>query len=201
MIAPADVTGVVLAGGRGRRMGGIDKGWLTLDGVPLIEYVLTGLDPQVGEVVISANRHLERYRKLGHAVAVDPEPGYLGPLTGALGAMHLVTTSWTVMVPVDMPRLPCDLVARLAAARGEADIVVAHDGDRLQPLVALLRTSLRDDLATWLAKGEAKVLLWYERHRWSQADFSDCATRFANLNTPEEHAKAQESVGGGGIDG
>lgn len=197
MISPTDVTGVILAGGRGRRMGGQDKGWLMLDGRPLVEHALSRLAPQVGGLVVSANRHLERYRGLGVPIVTDPLPDYPGPLAGALGAMRLVATPWVLLAPVDMPWLPLETCERLARARGEADIAVAHDGERLQPLVALIRTSLRDDLAAWLAGGGGKVVHWYARHRWCEVDFSDLGPRFANLNTPQDHARAESGARGG----
>ncbi|KAA0017940.1 molybdenum cofactor guanylyltransferase [Salinicola corii] len=182
----ADVTGVLLAGGRGQRMGGVDKGWVELDGLPLVTQVLQRLSPQVDRVVISANRHLDRYRRLGHAVVTDSLPDYPGPLAGALGALQEVSTPWILLTPVDMPWLPVDTLSRLSGAIGEADIAVAHDGRRLQPLVALIRSSLSGDLAQWLAAGGGRVVTWYGRHRWIQVDFSAQEVQFANLNTPRE---------------
>lgn len=187
MIERADITGVVLAGGRGSRLGGVDKGWVALDGRPLIEHALSRLTPSVGSVVISANRHLDRYRGLGYPVVEDRLPDHPGPLVGLLSTMQQIESPWTLVMPVDMPWLPSSLVAVLAVqCADEVDILVADDGERLQPLVALLRTSLRDDLATWLAGGEAKVLRWYERHAWRGVDFSAFVDRFVNVNTPEE---------------
>lgn len=205
MIERSDVTGVLLAGGRGRRMGGVDKGWLSLDGEPLVERALRRLAPQVDRIVISANRHVDDYRRLGHAVATDSLPDYPGPLTGLSSALPLVSTPWVLLTPVDMPWLPSDLVPRLSSAMGEADIVVAHDGQRLQPLVALIRSSLREDLAEWLKAGGGKVIGWYDRHRWCRVEFSNREAEFTNLNTPQEHERAQRggeaSTGSSGCDG
>lgn len=191
MIERSDVTGVVLAGGRGRRMGGVDKGWLMLDSEPLVERAIAAMALQVDRIVISANRNIERYRRLEHPVVRDSLPDYPGPLAGALSAMQVVFTPWTLLAPVDVPWLPSDALQRLVVAIADHDIAVAHDGERLQPLVALLRTSLQQDLGEWLTQGDGKVVRWYERHRWCQVDFSDVADRFANLNTPEEHERAE----------
>ncbi|WP_198655753.1 molybdenum cofactor guanylyltransferase MobA [Salinicola sp. CR57] len=196
MIERADVTGVLLAGGRGQRMGGVDKGWVDLDGRPLVAQAVQRLSPQVDRVVISANRHLDRYRRLGHAVVTDTLPGYPGPLAGALGALRVVSTPWILLIPVDMPWLPVDTLARLAGGIGEADIAVAHDGGRLQPLVALIRSSLGADLSEWLAAGGGRVVTWYDRHRWVQVDFPGLEAQFANLNTPHEVALAERAQAG-----
>ncbi|MDH4573365.1 molybdenum cofactor guanylyltransferase [Salinicola acroporae] len=186
----ADVTGVLLAGGRGQRMGGVDKGWVDLDGRPLVAQALQRLSSQVDRVVISANRHLDRYRRLGHAVVTDSLPGHPGPLAGALGALREVSTPWILLAPVDMPWLPVDTLARLAGAIGGADIAVAHDGRRLQPLVALIRSSLGADLSDWLAAGGGRVVTWYDRHDWIEVGFPGQDAQFTNLNTPHEVALA-----------
>ncbi|WP_245392698.1 molybdenum cofactor guanylyltransferase MobA [Salinicola halimionae] len=195
MIDRADVTGVLLAGGRGQRMGGVDKGWLTLEGEPLVERALRRVAPQVDRIVISANRHVDDYRRLGHAVVTDSLPDYPGPLAGLLSALPIVSTPWVLLTPVDMPWLPFDLVPRLSSAIGEADIVAAHDGQRTQPLVALIRSSLYEDLARWVTEGGSKVISWYGRHRWCQVEFSNREAQFANLNTPQEHNWADQGGG------
>ncbi|WP_110689320.1 molybdenum cofactor guanylyltransferase MobA [Salinicola endophyticus] len=196
MIAAAEITGVVLAGGRGQRMGGEDKGWVELARRPLIEHVLTRLRPQVGALVISANRHLPRYRGYGVPVVADSEPDFPGPLAGALAAMRVASTPWLLLAPVDTPWLPRDLCRRLAQAAGQADIVVVHDGERPQPLTALMRTSLEEDLAGWLESGAGRVLDFYQRHRWCQVDFADSHVSFANLNTPQERERAERAPWG-----
>jgi len=184
------VTGVLLAGGRGRRMGGVDKGWVMLDGVPLVQRAIQRLTPQVDQIVISANRHVDRYRRLGYPVVTDPLPDYPGPLAGLSGAMQTIATPWILLTPVDMPWLPAEVLSRLSSVADEADIVVAHDGERLQPLVALIRSSLREDLTRWLQTGGGKVIAWYARHRWCQVDFSDRNAQFANFNTQREIERA-----------
>ncbi len=186
-----DVTGVILAGGQGRRMGGCDKGWVELAGRPLVARALERLAPQVAEVVIVANRHLDAYRRLPARVVCDAEAGYHGPLMGIYSAMRAATTPWVAITPCDSPALPVDLVARLAAEVGDADIAVAHDGERLHPVVALLRTRLADDLHGALQAGERAIRRWYAGHAWRQVGFADCPESFANLNTEDERRRLE----------
>ncbi len=172
-------------------MGGIDKGWVEVSGRPLIERLVERLSPQVGGVIVNANRELARYRGLGVPVVSDDVQGYPGPLAGAAAGMRRVTTPWTLLAAVDMPWLPLDCVASLASAAEGADIISAHDGERCQPLVALIRTALHIDLDNWLAEGGAKVTDWYARHRWQEVRFVNGDQAFANLNTPEDRAAAE----------
>ncbi len=177
-------------------MGGVDKGWVDVSGRFLVERLVERLSPQVGEVVINANRELDRYRELGLPVISDDVHGFPGPLAGAAAAMRAVRTPWTLLAPIDMPWLPLDCATTLSAAADGADIVSAHDGERRQPLVALIRTSLREDLQAWLATGEAKVIVWYARHRWREVSFECGGRAFANLNTPEERVMAERQERG-----
>ncbi|MEW8500460.1 MAG: molybdenum cofactor guanylyltransferase MobA, partial [Candidatus Thiodiazotropha taylori] len=132
----SDYTAVILAGGRGSRMGGNDKGLILFDGKPLIEHVVNTIAPQVGRLLINANRNMVEYQRFGYPVIRDELSGYQGPLAGIYSALEQITTSNLITVPCDGPRLPKDLVARLASAReaAAADIAVAHDGKRLQPV-------------------------------------------------------------------
>ena len=184
----AEITAVILAGGMGRRMGGQDKGLVELDGEPLILHVIRALEPQVGEVLINANRNLHRYADFGHAVVRDDLEGFQGPLAGMLSAMRRAQTPLLLTVPCDAPLLPGDLAARLATDLREQDarIAVAHDGRRLQPVHALMETALADDLEAFLASGERKIDRWYARHPMSETDFSDRPETFVNVNTLEE---------------
>ncbi len=182
------VTGVVLAGGRGRRMGGHDKGLVELAGRPLIDYVLEGLRPQVDSLLINVNRNHERYAACGERLVDDTLTGYQGPLAGFAAAMAAAETPWILTVPCDGPLLPKDLLSRLAHAvdRDDAELAVAHDGDRLQPVYALLPVSLYPSLSAFLDAGERKIDLWYAHHRMAKADYSDCKEAFRNINTPEQ---------------
>ncbi|XKE47185.1 molybdenum cofactor guanylyltransferase [Halomonas organivorans] len=194
MIDRDALTGLVLAGGQGRRMGGRDKGLETFAGRPLACHALAPLQGRVAEVLINANRHLDAYAALADRVIPDAEAGYQGPLMGIYSGLRAATTDWVVVVPCDSPALPGDLVARLIAGRGEAEIAVAHDGERLHPVVALIRRQLVDDLGRALAEGERKIDRWYARHDWRAVDMSDCPAAFANLNTDDDKRRLEEEV-------
>ena len=181
-------TGLVLAGGLARRMGGDDKGLVNLAGRPMIAWVLDRLSPQVSVTLINANRNGDRYADLGCDVVADTEDGFLGPLAGMLSGLQACQTPWMLAVPCDSQLLPSDLAQRLhrGAQNAQTDIAVAHDGERLQPVFALLRTTLREDLQRWLGSGERKIDRWYARCGAQTVDFSDCPQAFRNVNTPEE---------------
>lgn len=198
MIDKSGITALVLAGGRGQRMGGSDKGLLTVAGRPLIELVLEAVRPQVGQVLISANRNHVRYRAYGHPVLPDPMEDYQGPLAGFLAGMRAADTPYLATLPCDGPLLGDDFVTRLAAALASAaaDVAVAHDGQRLQPVNALMRTSLLPSLEDFLAAGDRKIDLWYARHHWVSADFSDAPQQFVNVNTPEDRARLERGARG-----
>ncbi len=185
---PRDITAIVLAGGRGSRLGGQDKGWLEVDGRPLIEQVLAAMRPQVAGVVVSANRNRARYAALGVPVVADRESDHAGPLAGIAAALARVPTPWAVVVPCDGPCPPPDLVARLARALDQqgGEVAVAHDGRRLQPLHLLLPRRLQADVAAWLASGRRAVLGWLEGRRVAVADCADVAGAFLNINRPED---------------
>ncbi|MCB1762949.1 MAG: molybdenum cofactor guanylyltransferase, partial [Gammaproteobacteria bacterium] len=159
------ITAVILAGGRGRRMGGQDKGLLELDGRPLIKHVLTGIAPHVGAVIINANRNLDRYSGFGYPVVRDDLAGFQGPLAGFAAAMVAATTPYIITLPCDGPRVPVAYVQtmRVTLQSSGAELAVAHDGERLQPVYALVPCSLSADLINFLAKGDRKIELWYQR--------------------------------------
>ncbi len=191
MIPTHDLTGMVLAGGEGRRMGGRDKGLEPFAGLPLVGHVVKRLEGQVAELLINANRNADAYRFFADRVIADvvmdgAEGGFKGPLMGIYSGLQAAKTPWLLVVPCDSPALPDDVVARMVQGIGQHDIAVAFDGERLHPVVALLRTSLADDLAATLAEGERKIDRWYARHAWCKVDMSDCPDAFANLNTEEE---------------
>jgi molybdopterin-guanine dinucleotide biosynthesis protein A len=186
------ITGLVLAGGRGSRMGGIDKGLQGLRGEPLVAHALRRLAPQVGPRMISANRHLDAYAALGVTVWPDADPGFAGPLAGLRAGLDHAETPWLATVPCDSPGFPPDLVARLALAADVAGVRAAvaatraHDGTlRREPVFCLLHASLRDDLAAFLHAGGRAVGAWLDRHAAVEVPFED-ATAFANANTPDE---------------
>jgi molybdopterin-guanine dinucleotide biosynthesis protein A len=183
-----DITGLVLAGGRAQRMGGVDKGLVPLAGRPMVAHVLAALRPQVGAILINANRHLDQYAAFGHPLIADRHEGFLGPLAGLAVGLDAALSDYVATVPCDSPLLGPDLVARLAGALIEngADISYAHDGERAHPVFALVRRRLRGDLDAYLAGGGRKIDQWFARHPHVAADFSDCPDTFINVNSPEE---------------
>ncbi|WP_445004285.1 molybdenum cofactor guanylyltransferase MobA [Halomonas mongoliensis] len=190
-MAQEELTGLILAGGQGRRMGGVDKGLVAFRGRPLVAHVRDRLVGRVAELLINANRSQGDYAPLADRVIDDAEGGFQGPLMGIYSGLCAARTPWLVVAPCDTPSLPRELVPRLLAGRGDADIAVAWDGERLHPVVALIRTSLADDLAAALAEGERKIDRWYARHPWCRVDFSDCPEAFANLNTDDDRRRLE----------
>ncbi|MBT3044975.1 MAG: molybdenum cofactor guanylyltransferase [Candidatus Thiodiazotropha sp. (ex Codakia orbicularis)] len=190
------VTAVILAGGRGRRMGGEDKGLIELNGRPLVQHVISAIQPQVATILINANRNQERYAAFGYPVIADSLLDYQGPLAGFIAALQAVETEDMLTLPCDGPLVPPDLVARLYEARQSAgaDIAVAHDGDRLQPVYALIPKRLAGSLQRYLDRGDRKIDLWYEEHRVAHADFSDIPRTFINVNTLQERDNLQGSA-------
>ena len=181
-----DIAAVILAGGRGTRMDGADKGLVIYQQRPLIEWMLERLRPQVNEVLISANRNLEIYAKYGCRVLPDTLPDYPGPLAGVLTAMEAVSTEWLLVAPCDAPHLPADLVRHLwcAAQAGGVPLAVAADAARTHYTTMLVQTRLADSLRDYLASGQHAV------HRWQQA-FNPARHVFAghtleNVNTPTD---------------
>ncbi len=183
-----NITAVVLAGGLARRMGGQDKGLVDVFGRPMIEHVLDTLRPQVEQILINANRNHETYASYNYPVISDSIEGYCGPLAGMASAMQHCDTPYLMATPCDSPFLPDDLVARLynALQAEQASISVAHDGDRMQPVFALLDCNLLESLLTFLHSGERKIDRWYAQQHCVLADFSDCPDTFLNINSPED---------------
>lgn len=183
-----DITAVILAGGKARRMGGEDKGLIDLHGRPLLDYIIAGLRPQAGHLLVNANRNLGRYRAFGYPVAEDIMGDYFGPLVGMATGMQTCNTPLILTVPCDSPFVPDRLTDRLYRdmVDRDAEICVAHDGVRMQPVFALLRCELLPGLLSYLEGGGRKIDTWYTQHRLVQSDFSDLPDTFLNLNTPED---------------
>jgi len=192
---PALVTGVVLCGGQGRRMGGQDKGWLLYQGRPLVSYALRALSGVADQVLINANRNLKAYEALGYPVFCDEETGYPGPLAGLLAALRQATTPWVLTLPCDMPCFGENELVRLCAAwrPGEGVIYTVDDGVRLHPVVALVDRELADSLAGYLSAGGRKVETWFREQQLTRVDFSDRPGVLRNLNTPEDWQSATET--------
>jgi molybdopterin-guanine dinucleotide biosynthesis protein A len=204
-IAPdrPSITGLVLAGGRGRRMGGIDKGLQPWRGQPLVDHAIARLAPQVSAVMISANRNIEAYGERGCAVVADEAQDYQGPLGGILAGLRAVRTPWLAIVPCDAPLLPADLVARfcksvaVAASEGVgpspayegavAQRDVEGNGPRIEPVVCLLPADVADDLARYLHAGGRKVEPWLLCHaRPVSFDRAEDRGAFANFNSLDD---------------
>ena len=189
-IARTDITGVVFAGGQGRRMGGVDKGLVELDGRALVAHVIERLAPQVGELVINANQNRDRYAAFGYPVVADVIPDFAGPLAGLHAAMAAATTPYVVTSPCDSPFLPADLVARLALALAATplDLAVARTFDQPHPVFSLVRTDVRPHLEAFLRGGGRKIDAWYATLRVADVRFDDEADAFRNINTAAELA-------------
>jgi len=182
------VTGVVLAGGQGRRMGSIDKGLVLLQGRPMVQHVLERLRPQVDEILINANQHRADYEAFGHAVFPDAIAGFAGPLAGLQVGLAQARHPLVATVPCDSPFLPADLVARLAAALAarEADLAVARTFDQPHPVFALVRRTVLPHLTRFLEEGGRKIDAWYATLSTVEVPFDDEADAFRNINTPDE---------------
>ena len=169
-------------------MDGKDKGLVLLAGRPLIEFVVDAIRPQVDTIIVNANRNVEQYSLYGYPVVSDALGGFQGPLAGYLASLSHVSSPYIVTLPCDGPFVPGDLVKRLiqALTPTNAEIAVAHDGERLQPVYALIPSSLESDLNAFLETGERKIDRWYRQHRIALADFSDCPGAFRNINTAEQ---------------
>lgn len=186
------LTLAVLAGGRARRLGGVDKGLVIWRGKPLIEHVLERLAGQAASCLIVANRNGERYRSYTPAVYADTLAGFQGPLAGMATALEHASTEWVLCVPCDTPLLPAELPARLwaAAVREGAAVSLPADG-RVQYAVCLLKRSCLHSLNQALAAGERSLRGWLDTQRPAMADFSGRPGAFANLNTPEDLERAE----------
>ena len=195
-ISPNDITGLVLAGGRGSRMGGVDKGLQNHHGMPLAMHALLRLGPQVGELMINANRNLGAYESMGAPVWPDALPDFAGPLAGFLAGLERCETPYLVTVPCDSPLFPEDLVERLAAALVEHDAQIAmaaimEDGRlRAQPVFCLMETVLMESLVRFTQEGQRKIDRWTAQHRCVEVPFPD-PQAFVNANTLADLAQLQ----------
>lgn len=184
----AEVTGLILAGGQGRRMGWIDKGLQPFRGRPMVEWVVERLAPQVGALLINCNQNVDDYARLGHAVVPDRIGGFAGPLAGLHVGLGEARTPLVATAPCDSPFLPPDLVSRLRAALDaqQAQLAVARTGTQSHPVFSLCRRDLLDHLSQYLAGGGRKIDAWYAALRVVEVAFDDEAEAFANINTREE---------------
>lgn len=182
-------------------MGGEDKGLVTLGGRAMVQWVSESLAGQCTSVRINANRNLERYSQLTRLPVVNDEvEDFAGPLAGMAAGLATCPTPWMVCAPCDSPLVAPDLVSRLCAAvaQEDAELAVAHDGQRMQPVFVLLSRQLLPDMQRFLASGGRKIDAWYGEHRTALAPFADAADMFLNVNTPEERDALESRLKAGG---
>ena len=198
MIPTKDITGLILAGGRAQRMGGIDKGLIPFRDKPLIESAITKLKPQVQTIVINANRNITKYAGYGYPVIMDETPDFSGPLAGFSAGLKACKTPYLLTVPCDSPLLPNNLAQNLSdeMERGDFQLVYASSKEAdgkvwAQPVFCLMRANLKDSLASFLLKGDLKIDRWFKELRSSTVIFDDPQV-FANVNTPEELKSLEE---------
>jgi len=186
------ITGLVLAGGRGSRMGSVDKGLVLLHGRPLVSHVVERFEQQVDEILVNANRNVEAYLALGHPVIRDRIEGFAGPLAGLHAGLQQARHELVATVPCDSPFLPLDLVARLLRAleTHDADLAVARTRDQPHPVFALVRRSVLEHLERYLSDGGRKIDAWYASLVTVEVAFDDEADAFRNINTADELAAA-----------
>jgi molybdopterin-guanine dinucleotide biosynthesis protein A len=184
------VTGIVLAGGQGRRMGGVDKGLQPLNGRPMVAWAIERLAPQVDEILLNANQNAEAYAKLGHRVVPDSVGGFAGPLAGLHAGLGAASHPLVVTVPCDSPFLPLDLVARLKQQLSQNEIAVAKTGRQPHPVFALVRRSVLPHLERFLAGGGRKIDAWYATLSVVEVSFDDQPDAFRNINTLDELSEA-----------
>jgi molybdenum cofactor guanylyltransferase len=182
------ITGVILAGGQGRRMGGVDKGLTLLQGKPFIEWVLARFGPQVDEVLINANQNPEQYARYGYRVIPDEIGGFAGPLAGLHRALAEAQHGLVATVPCDSPFLPLDLVKRLyySLTSSQSQLAVAKTFDQPHPVFCLCRRDVLDHLSEFLKSGGRKIDAWYATLKMVEVPFDDQAGAFSNINTRDE---------------
>ena len=179
------ITGVVLAGGQGRRMGGVDKGLRELRGKPMVAWVLERFAPQVSELLINANQNPDIYSKFGYRVVADEIDGFAGPLAGLQRGLSEARFPLVATTPCDTPFLPTDLVARLRAALNEqrVQLAVARTGNQPHPVFCLCRRDVLPHLTRFLTGGGRKIDAWYATLEVAEVAFDDEPDAFTNINT------------------
>ncbi len=191
-----NVCAVVLAGGKATRMGGQDKGLVEIAGESIVSRICRQLEPQAGKLVINANRNLEQYRKFGFEVITDILEDYQGPLAGMLSTLQLTDKEWVLTAPCDGPFISPAYCKRMITATSENSVklAVASDGDRLQPVYALIHQDLTDSLEKYIQSGDRKIDRWFGMHPYETVNFVDCTEMFTNINTPEQKTEIERSL-------
>ena len=188
----AQITGVVLAGGRARRMGGGDKGLVQFKGLPMAAHVVAALRPQCDRVIINANRNQDEYAALGCEVVADHDGEFNGPLAGIARGLECSHTTWTLFAPCDSPLASTRLGPLLWDALADADIAMATVGERTHPVFALIRSSLANSVKQAMAAGERKIDRWYAQHATIAVSLPQIAESFLNVNRPEDLAELEQ---------
>jgi molybdopterin-guanine dinucleotide biosynthesis protein A len=185
-----DITVVILAGGKGRRMGGQDKGLVNYKNSSLVKHVIDAISQQSDKIIINANRNLDEYSAFGYPVVEDTLNDFQGPLAGFLAAMSNVSTDYILTMPCDGPVIIEDYVNKMKQGLNEstADLAIASDGSRMQPVYALIPLKLAGSLQQFLKTGERKIDLWYQQHNFTLVEFDD-SEFFTNINTPQDLKK------------
>lgn len=189
-----NITAVILAGGQGSRLGGLDKGLVKLNNIPLVAHLIKRIQPQVADIIISANRNKVDYEQFGFPVYKDDISDFAGPLAGILKALQQCQNEWLLVVPADSPFIPDDLAARLSQNIQDNKIAIPHDGSHLHPTFALIHKSLKSSLNDFLNKGERKARVWMQQQPHTIVDFSDQKNAFLNINTEDELKNAEQHI-------
>jgi len=187
---------VILAGGLARRMGGRDKGLIQIGNRPMASWAISAIRPQVHNIIINANRNHDAYTELGCEVVADRHSGHVGPLAGLSAAMHHLSTDYVFMCPCDSPFIDATMVDLLGTGCVDktADIAVAHDGERLQPVFGVVHQRCLESLDAYLESGERKIDRWYATQNTIEIDCSSVTDSFRNINTEEERLAAEHEL-------
>jgi molybdopterin-guanine dinucleotide biosynthesis protein A len=198
MITSEHITGLILAGGRAQRMGGIDKGLIPFHGKPLIEFAISRLKPQVGTILINANRSITKYSHYGYPVLMDVTPDFSGPLAGFSVGLKHCKTPYLLTSPCDSPLLPTDLAKTMSVELEDHNLELVFASSKetdgkvwSQPVFCLMKSSLEDSLNAFLSKGDLKIDRWFKELRSGTVVFEN-PQAFANVNTPEELAALEK---------
>lgn len=186
-----EISGVILAGGLARRMGGIEKALVEFHGETLLSHVIKRIQPQVNTLYLNANKKLEQYQEFSLPILEDEKKGFLGPLAGILTALNKIETEYLLVTPCDAPFVSLNLAEKLFKEMQQQNALgaVVHDGERLQPTFLLLHKQLSNDLETYLENGHRSIEQWLEKHLIAKVDFSTQAHDFINFNTLAELLK------------
>ncbi len=193
LVQSFSLTGCILAGGLGTRLGGVDKGWVQINGVALVQLVLERLQKQVETGLINANRGINEYAELGWPVVADQVSDFAGPLAGISAALDTARTDWVLFAPVDAARLPDDLALRLCGAVKQSGSPAAYvcTSDGPMPVCCLVSRALRDDLRQRLADGERSVIVWLRQHQAATVNYDEWLREYWSVNTPEERQRLE----------